>query len=99
MIVIGKAEELVLTIKSVEDLVAITEEEYFDFQNLIREACGDKPVKPPELPNPDEDPRITAMKEKARRRDNQSQAEKSWWNFVTNMLSCNLLYGNRYNST
>ena len=69
MIVIGKAEELVLTIKSVEDLVAITEEEYFDFQNLIREACGEKPAKPPELPNPDEDPRITAMKEKARRRD------------------------------
>jgi hypothetical protein len=69
MIVIGKAEELVLKIKSIEDLITITEEEYFDFQNLIREACGDKPVKPPEIPNPDEDPRITAMKEKARRRD------------------------------
>ena len=77
MIAIGKAEELVLTIKSVDDLVTITEEEYFDFQNLIREACGDKPIKPPEIPNPDEDPRITAMREKARRRDRIKAKQKN----------------------
>ena len=30
---------------------------------------GDKPVKPPEPINPDEDPRIRRIKEKARERD------------------------------
>ena len=36
---------------------------------MIRIACGDKPQQPPEKPNPDEDPRITAIKAKARERD------------------------------
>ena len=69
MLVIGELEELVTKIDSVDDLIVIKEEEYFDFQNIIREACGDKPLKPPEPPNPNEDPRITAIKAKARARD------------------------------
>ena len=68
-LVIGDLEKVVTKIKSVEELITISEEEYFDFQNTIRIACGDKPIKPPELPNPNEDPRITAMKAKARARD------------------------------
>lgn len=76
MIVVGNLEKVVTEIKSIEDLVTISEEEYFDFQNLIRQACGDKPIKPPEPPNPNEDPRITEMKAKARRRDRLKAKQK-----------------------
>ena len=69
MLVVGKLEKVVTDITKIEELITITEDEYFDFQNIIREVCGDKPIKPPEAPNPDEDPRITAMKAKARERD------------------------------
>lgn len=69
LLVIGNLEQVVTKIDSVDKLITITEEEYFDFQNIIREVCGDKPLKPPEPPNPDEDPRITAIKAKARERD------------------------------
>ena len=69
MVVIGDLEKTIVKIERVEDLVTISEDEYFDFQNMVREVCGDKPLAPPEPPNPNEDPRITAMKAKARARD------------------------------
>lgn len=53
-------------IKSLENLRALTEEDFFDFQNLIRDAIGAKSIEPP---NPNENPRIKAMKAKARYRD------------------------------
>ena len=68
-IVVGDLEKIVTEIEQIEQLIMISEEEYFDFQNIIREVCGDKPLAPPEPPNPNEDPRITAMKAKARARD------------------------------
>jgi hypothetical protein len=69
MLIINNLEEVVTKIEKVDDLITIKEEDYFEFQNMIREVCGDKPMKPPEVPDPDEDPRITAMKAKARERD------------------------------
>ena len=69
MLVVGDLEKVVSKIDSVDDLIVIKEEEYFAFQNVIREACGETPIKPLEPPNPNEDPRVTAIKEKARRRD------------------------------
>jgi hypothetical protein len=36
---------------------------------VIREGMGDKPAKPPEPLNPNEDPRVTRIKELARKRD------------------------------
>lgn len=69
LLVVGSLETVVQNIDSLEDLIVITEEEYFDLQNLIRIVCGEAPAKPPELPNPKEDPRIAAMKAKARARD------------------------------
>lgn len=69
MLIVGDLEKVVSEIESVDDLITIKEEDYFDFQNMIREVCGDKPIKLPEPPNPNEDPRITAMKAKARARD------------------------------
>ena len=44
-------------------------EVFFDFQNMIRTVTGDKEVKPPEPINPNEDPRIRVIKEKAKMRD------------------------------
>ena len=68
-IIIGNVEDLIQNIDSVNDIEYLTDGEFFDFQNMIRESCGDKPVKPPEPENPDEDPRIRKIKEKARERD------------------------------
>ena len=69
LLVIGNLEEVVQKINNIDELITITEEDYFDFQNMIRIACGDKPHQPPEKPNPDEDPRIAAIKARARERD------------------------------
>ena len=68
-IIIGNVEELVSEISDVSEIKCLTEEEFFDFQNVIREATGDKTIKPPEPENPNEDPRIRRIKEKARERD------------------------------
>ena len=68
-IAIGKIEKIVTSINKIEELVVIKEEEYFDFQNIIREVCGEKKRKPSEPINPNEDPRIAAIKAKARERD------------------------------
>lgn len=68
-IVLGELEEVIQQIESIDELITISEEEYFDFQNMIREVCGESSVKPEEAPNPNEDPRVTAIKAKARARD------------------------------
>ena len=69
LLIIGNFEQEVQHIKSTEGLITITEEEYFAFQNAIREVAGIPTIKPPEPPNPDEDPRITEIKARARKRD------------------------------
>lgn len=68
-IVIGDLKEVVQRIDNVNQLLYLQEEDFFEFQNFIRVVCGNKIVKPPEPPNPNEDPRITRMKAKARERD------------------------------
>ena len=69
MIVVGQLEKEIVKINNLDDLVVIREEEYFDFQNFIREVNGLALAERPAPPNPNEDPRITAMKAKARARD------------------------------
>ena len=76
-IIIGDLKKLITEIKSVDNLVFLTEEEYFDFQNMIRVACGDTPIKPPEPYNPNEDPRIAEIKARARRRDRIKARQQS----------------------
>ena len=61
-IAIGDLKE----VKSIDKLRILKEEDYFDFQNLIREAVGGSPIEPP---RPDEDPRVKAIKAKGRYRD------------------------------
>ena len=66
LIVIGSLAEIVKTITNLDQLVTINEEEFFDFQNSIRLAINQKMV---ERPDPNEHPKIKAMKAKARYRD------------------------------
>ena len=75
-LVIGDLKKVIREINSVDELTTISEDEYFDFQNMIRQACGEKEEKPPEKPNPNEDPRITAIKMKARARDRIKKKQK-----------------------
>ena len=69
-IIIGDLKKEVLKIKSVEslmqDLRILNKDNFFDFQNALRRACGDKEL---DRPNPNENPRIKQMKAKARYRD------------------------------
>ena len=68
-ILVGDLEKRILEIESLDQIVKINEDNYFDFQNLIRIACGDEPIEPPAPPDTNEDPRIAKMKMKARERD------------------------------
>ena len=65
-IIIGHAQEILKSEVKLEDLKFITEDDFFDFQNLIRQAVGDKVV---ERPQKDEDPRVHKMKAKSRYRE------------------------------
>ena len=64
--VVGDLEKKLLEVKKIEDLVKFGPEDYFDFQNKIRQVVGMPTVEPP---NPNEHPKIKAMKAKARYRD------------------------------
>ena len=66
IIVIGSLEDILKSIDNLNQLITITEEEFFDFQNYIRMAINQKLV---EKPNPNEHPKVKAMRAKARYRD------------------------------
>lgn len=70
--------------KTLEDLTFITKEEFFEFQNLIRLAAGRKMV---DLPNPNEHPKIKAMKAKARYRDKIKAKQNKGISFYTSIVS------------
>lgn len=63
---LGDLEQKLIDGVKLDQLVFIKEEEYFDLQNLIRQACGDEAINPPD---PNLDPRVKRMKAKARYRD------------------------------
>lgn len=79
-IIIGDISE----ISSVNDLRILKEEDFFDFQNMIREALGKKTVEPP---NPNEDPRVKAIKAKARYRDKIKAKKGMGLSFQSTLLS------------
>lgn len=76
LIVIGNIKEVLKTVKSLDDLTIIKEEDFFNFQNAIRESVGKKTIEPPIT---DEDPRIAEIKRRGRYRDKlkAKQAAKS----------------------
>lgn len=65
-IVFGNLGEKLKTINSINELVMLGEEDFFDFQNLVRCAIGKKMVDAPDLK---EHPKVKEMKRKARYRD------------------------------
>ena len=76
-IIIGDLEQMVQEITDISQIIYLLEDEYFDFQNAIRESMGDKPVKPPEPIDPDEDPRVAEIKRRARERDRKKAKHSS----------------------
>lgn len=75
MIVVGDLRDTLTTISSVEELRIINESNYFDFQNLIRQAIGEKAKEPYD---PNEHPKIKYFKAKARLRDRvKAQSQES----------------------
>ena len=66
MVVVGNLKEIVKNIKSVEELKIIKEDNYFEFQQLLRRAIGEQEIEPY---NPEENPKIKYFKAKARLRD------------------------------
>lgn len=73
-IVFGSLEQVLSDLRSLNDLILLTEDEFFDFQNIIRTACGKKKVSPP---NPNEHPKVKEMKRKARYRDKVKSKKKN----------------------
>lgn len=66
LVIVGNLEEVLKSATSIDDLTTIKEEEFFAFQNRVRESIGIKVVDPPII---DEDPRVAEIKRKARYRD------------------------------
>lgn len=83
-ILIGNLEKEMKRIKKLGDLVLLNEENFFEFQNKIRESMGDKPIEPP---NPNEHPKIRRMKAKARYRDKIKAKQGGGINLVTSLVS------------
>ena len=77
MLLIGKHEDDINPDIDLDNPRLITAENYFDFQNQIRLVMGEKEVEPPELPDPDEDPRITRWKRKVHESEKITNKKKS----------------------
>ena len=67
-ILIGDIEQVIQQMNDINDLKLITDENFFLFQNMIREACGRDTVIPKENLSKLH-PKVRAMKAKARERD------------------------------
>lgn len=66
MIIVGDLASTLKKIKSVDQLRIIREENYFDFQQLLRSSIGEKQIEPY---NPNEHPKVRYFKAKQRLRD------------------------------
>lgn len=80
---IGDTAEL-SNIDNLQQLRLLNEENFFDFQNSIRKALGEKPKEPP---NPNEDPRVKRIKAKARYRDRVKAKQGKGIGFSTSLTS------------
>lgn len=65
IIILGDMEEKILSGEGIDNIYYIDESNFSEFQNLIRIAAGREPIIE-EKPNPNEDPRVTALKRKFR---------------------------------
>ena len=74
IIIIGDLKKDLPNIKSIDQLRIIKKEDYFEFQNILRRAIGEKEVEPY---NPNENPKIKYFKAKARLRDKVKAKSKN----------------------
>ena len=84
MIVIGDIKEVLPKLESVEQLKILNEENYFDFQNALRRAIGEKEAEPY---NPNENPKVKYFKAKARLRDRVKAKSKDGLTLGTTLAS------------
>ena len=84
IIVFGNLEEEIRKVKNVNELRMIGPHNFFNFQNKIRESCGEKALEPP---NPNEDPRIKRIKAKARYRDKIKAKKGSGMDFGSTLVA------------
>ena len=66
MLLIGKSEDELDPDKDLDNPRLLTNDNFFDFQNVIRSVLGEKAIEPID---PDEDPRVQRIKAKGRQRD------------------------------
>ena len=66
MLLIGKSEDELDPDVDLDNPRLLTEENYFEFQNLIRKVMGEKEVEPAEPEDPNLDPRIKRWKAKVK---------------------------------
>ena len=68
-ILIGETKSQIQSASNLNELDYLTESDFFEFSNLVREACGNEAIAPPEKVDPDEDPQITRIKMLGKQRD------------------------------
>lgn len=66
IIIVGDLATVLPSIKSVGELRILKEDNFFEFQNLLRQSIGEKTLEPY---NPNEHPKVKYFKAKARLRD------------------------------
>ena len=85
MVIIGDLETVLKNIKSIDQLRLIKEDDYFEFQQLLRRSIGDKEVEPY---NPNENPKVRYFKAKARLRDRvKAKNSKDGLNFGSSLAA------------
>ena len=84
IIIVGDLTSTLTKINSIEDLRIIKEDNYFDFQNILRRAIGEKEAEPY---NPNENPKIKYFKAKARKRDRVKAQSKDGLTLGTTLAS------------
>ena len=84
IIIIGDINNILSSIQSIEELRIINKDNYFEFQNLLRRAIGEKEAEPY---NPEENPRVKYFKAKARLRDRVKAKSKDGLTLGTTLAS------------
>ena len=83
-ILVGDLKKILERAQSLDDLRFLTSENFFDFQNLIRNAVGEDSIEPPD---PNENPKIKRMKAKARYRDKVKEKSGKGLTFASSLAS------------
>ena len=76
IIIVGDITKVITEITDISDLIILGEEDYFDFQNAIRESLGEEPISPETQENLNENPIIARIKAQARERDRIKAKQK-----------------------